>query len=98
MHRFGNTGALPAEQNSVVVRERKTMQRDAPRRRHQDQSRPWRAVGEKSPPRGVPANREGCCVIEGRALETPVVEQEPPRCDQIDLAPNASAKPRQAAG
>jgi len=58
MHRFGSAGTLPAEQNSVVARERKTMQRDAPRGRHQDQPGPWRAVGEKSPPRGVPANRK----------------------------------------
>jgi hypothetical protein len=98
VHRFGHAGTLPAEQNGVVARERKTMQRDAPRRRHQDQSRPWRAAGEKSPPRGVPANRKVCCVIEGGALEAPVVEQEPARFDQIDLDPKASGEPQQGAG
>jgi len=98
MYRFGNTGALPAEENSVVARERKTMQCYAPRRRHQDQSGPWRAVGQESPPRGVPANRKVCCVIEGRALETPVVEQEPARFDQIDLDPKAGGEPQQGAG
>jgi hypothetical protein len=46
----------------------------------------------------VPANRKVCCVIEDGALETPVVEQEPARFDQIDLDPKASGEPQQSAG
>ena len=44
------------------------------------------------------ANNEMGHIIENGALQSPVIEQETARLDQIDLDPKASRKPQQAAG
>ena len=46
----------------------------------------------------MPANREGRRVIEGRALEAPVVENEAARLDQIDLDAETTGKTKQGPG
>ena len=46
----------------------------------------------------MPTNREGLLVIQGRALEAPVVEKKAAWLDQIDLDPEAGGKTKQGPG
>src|SRR5215831_16103427 len=98
MHLLGHTGALPTEDDRIARRELKAMQRDGPGRRHQNQPRPSIPAGKKGCPRSMPAKNEIRRVIEERALETPIIEQETARLDQVDGQPKARSKPQQGPG
>src|SRR5437868_647257 len=94
----GHAGALAAEEDRVVRRERKTMQRDGAARGHQDQPRLRCSAGEESRPRGVTAENEISRIIKDGALEPSVIEQETAWLDQIDRHSEASREPQQGPG
>ena len=93
MHRFGHAHALPAEDDRIVGRKYKTVERDRSRGRHQDQAGPGITISEEGFPRGMPLKRKVRQVIEGDSLEAPVVQDEAAWLDQIDLDPETSGKP-----
>jgi hypothetical protein len=55
-------------------------------------------IGQEGFPRSMSPNRKVRQVIEGDALDAPVVKKEAAWLDQIDLDPEARGKPQQGAG
>jgi len=94
MHRLGCARALSPEEDRIVSRKGETMERDRSRGCHQDESRLGIAVGQKGSPGSMSANRKIGQVIEGGALDAPVVKKEAAWFDQVDLDSEAGGKPQ----
>ena len=98
MHCFRYASALPPEKDCIVGDKGETVERDRSRCRHQDKSRSGIMIGQEGFPRSMSPNRKVRQVIEGDALDAPVVKKEAAWLDQIDLDPEARGKPQQGAG
>ena len=98
MHLRWHTGALAAEQQRVARHEREAVERDAARCRQQDKPRIGLPRGDERGPGRVPRHRGECGIIERRALQPAVVEQEAQRLDEVDRDAETGGQAQQRAG
>src|ERR1700693_1722018 len=99
MNEIRHPGVLASQQQRVVAFECEAVEGRRPGRGQQDQPRGRVALGNKTVPRRMSMNRDACGIIEHRALQSPVVEHEAERLDQVDGDPEAGGEaPRYSGG